>query len=104
MSLTIASKQPASSQRRNCWYTTSQGWQIMRQQSPQCTSAHKPAQRVEHLPQIMPTLRHICIHQRQVRRHEMTFFFADVARVGFAAHGFSFSVPSNSGREVHNTL
>ena len=27
-----------------------------------------------------------------------------VARVGFAAHGFSFSAPSNGGRKVHNTL
>lgn len=34
----------------------------------------------------------------------LRFLLADVARVGFAGHGLSFSALSNSGREVHNTL
>jgi hypothetical protein len=42
MSLTIASKHPTSLQRLNCWYTPSQGWQVIEQHLPQLLNVLSP--------------------------------------------------------------
>jgi len=62
------------------------GRKVIGQQPPRCASAGQPAQRVEHLAQRVAPLRGLFVDQRQVRRHEVPLFGADVARVRLSVH------------------
>jgi hypothetical protein len=49
-------------------------WKVIGQQTPRCTRAYDPAQRVEHLAQFVAALRCVLVHQGQVRSGEVPLF------------------------------
>jgi hypothetical protein len=67
MTLTIASKHPASSQRCVCWYTVSQGKKLVEGGVATRSRSCHPAQSVKYFSQLMLALGRFLSHQRQIR-------------------------------------
>jgi hypothetical protein len=53
----------------------------MRQQAPGCTGAHQPAQRVEHLAQVVGALRGLRRHQGEVGDDEGPLLVGDIGSI-----------------------
>jgi hypothetical protein len=86
-SCTIAGKQPASSQRRICWWTApptatdhaaAGAWRGSRSQSP--------TQPIEELAQVVLALRSLFVHQCQVRNGKAPFIARYITGVRFTIH------------------